>query len=50
MFSQPLVKCKVIDEIVQDIDPMTVTPLDNYGEYLQLTRALDKSGVHISLK
>ena len=33
LFSQPLIERKVIKNVVNEIYPMNVEPLDNYGEY-----------------
>ena len=46
LFSQPLVEKKVLHEIY----PMSVMPLDNYGEYRKLTGHLEKTRQFLSIK
>ena len=50
LFSQPLVETRVIQKVVHEIFPMSVTALDNYGEYRKLTGYLEKSGQYLSIK
>ena len=50
LFSQPLIERKVLNRLVHEIYPINVEPLDNYGEYRQLTGYLEKAGQHLSIK
>jgi hypothetical protein len=51
LFSQPLVETISKNNIVVDeIFPKSVNPLDNYGEYRKLTRHLEKTRQHLSIK
>ena len=51
LFSQPLVEIKSENnKVIHEIFPKTVMPLDNYGEYRKLTRHLEKTRQHLSIK
>jgi len=51
LFSQPLIEKKTTsNKVVHEIYPMNVVPLDNYGEYRELTSYLEKVGQHLSIK
>ena len=52
LFSQPLVETKSEknNKVIYGIYPMRVKPLDNYGEYRKLTRHLEKTRQHLSIK
>jgi hypothetical protein len=50
LFSQPLVERKVIRNVVHEIYPIMVSPIDHYGEYRNLTKYLEKSGQNLSIK
>ena len=51
LFSQPLIEKKTTsNKVVHEIYPMNVVPLDNYGEYRELTSYLEKFGQHLSIK
>ena len=43
LFSQPLVETKKYNNVIHEIYPKSVNPLDNYGEYRKLTRHLEKT-------
>jgi hypothetical protein len=49
LFSQPLVVSKN-NNVIHDIFPMSVFPLDNYGEYRKLTEHLEKTRQYLSIK
>jgi hypothetical protein len=49
LFSQPLVET-INNKVNNDIFPMSVNPLDNYGEYRKLTGYLEKTRQHLSIK
>ena len=51
LFSQPLVETKIEkNKVIHEIYPMSVNPLDNYGEYRKLTEHLEKTRQHLSIK
>ena len=51
LFSQPLVETiSKSNKVIHEIFPMTVKPLDNYGEYRKLTGHLEKTRQHLSIK
>jgi hypothetical protein len=50
-FSQPLVEKKSDkNKFIHEIYPISVIPLDNYGEYRELTGHLEKTRQHLSIK
>ena len=51
LFSQPLVETlSKNNKVIHEIFPMSVMPLDNYGEYRKLTGHLEKTRQHLSIK
>jgi hypothetical protein len=50
LFSQPLVETRIIQKVVHEVYPKSVTALDNYGEYRKLTGYLEKTGQCLSIK